>query len=210
MGLSSQSDIYFGEPDESQWFVYLLPLFDDTSFKVGFSCHPMQRMYSFTRRYFDHFDLRRALLLRVPTCTDARAVEALVKVTLAPYRAQAPEWSLEAGGFTEWFAGESFEQAQGLVEEQLPLLQAAELIDAMTHIRGELTRMANFFGNWACDQARRIHDAWHVADQGWHAPYKEAQALRDWVDAYRYFDVPLLADDPEAAAFVRRYAYFSA
>ena len=33
-----------------------------------------------------------------------------------------------------------------------------------------------------------------------------ADSLRDWLDAYRFFDVPLFADDPQAGSFVKSTA----
>lgn len=51
--------------DDPSWFVYLLALADYSAFKVGFSCNPLQRIFSFSRRYFECFDLRQSRLLRL-------------------------------------------------------------------------------------------------------------------------------------------------
>ncbi|HTE42476.1 MAG TPA: GIY-YIG nuclease family protein [Steroidobacteraceae bacterium] len=211
MKMSSQSDMLpLYDSDESEWFVYVLPLAGGAAFKVGFSCHPLQRFYAFTRRYFERFDLHRALLLRVTSCDDARRIEALLKASLAAYRANAPVWSLEAGGHTEWFRVDAFDEAEQLLGAQIPTIEAAQLIDPLQHLHRELSRMSQTFAGWAYAQACQIRDAWEVADRGWPAPYREAQTLRDWLDAYRFFDVSLLPDDPEMAEFIRRCAHVSA
>ena len=49
------------------WFVYLLALTDCSGFKVGFSCNPLQRIHTFSRRYFERFDLHGSLLLELET-----------------------------------------------------------------------------------------------------------------------------------------------
>jgi len=41
------------------------------------------------------------------------------------------------------------------------------------------------------------------------APRELAGSLRDWLDAYRYFDIPLFADDPAVREFVRKCAHRS-
>ena len=47
------------------WFVYLFALTDCSAFKVGFSCNPFQRIHAFCRRYYERFDVRQSLLLRL-------------------------------------------------------------------------------------------------------------------------------------------------
>src|SRR5688572_29166122 len=87
------------------WFVYLFALSDYSAFKVGFSCSPLQRICTFTRRYFERFDLSQSIVLQVPRNDVARSLEAAVKAELASHRTQAPEWvAREAGGHTEWFS----------------------------------------------------------------------------------------------------------
>ena len=50
---------------DSSWFVYLFALTDCSAFKVGFSCNPFQRIHTFSRRYYERFDVRQSLLLRL-------------------------------------------------------------------------------------------------------------------------------------------------
>ncbi len=87
------------------WFVYLFALSDCSAFKVGFSCNPFQRINTFSRRYYERFDVTQSLLLRLGSEADARAIEATLKRELAAYRTDSPVWvPLEAGGQTEWFS----------------------------------------------------------------------------------------------------------
>ena len=41
--------------ESHRWCVYLLALTDCSAFKIGFSCNLLQRLYSFSHRYFERF-----------------------------------------------------------------------------------------------------------------------------------------------------------
>src|SRR5688500_235229 len=73
-------------------FVYLFALADCSAFKVGFSNNPLQRIYTFSRRYFERFDLHQSQVLQLVTGDDARAAEAALKTELAEFRAESPSW----------------------------------------------------------------------------------------------------------------------
>src|SRR4029450_12809518 len=95
------------------WFVYLFALGDCSAFKVGFSCNPFQRIHTFSRRYYERFDVGQSLLLSVDTEAEARAIEAALKGELAEFRTDSPQWvSLDAGGHTEWFSALHFSSAE--------------------------------------------------------------------------------------------------
>ena len=78
---------------------------------------------------------------------------------------------------------------------------ADQVTDAAGYFRGELERMSGSFEPLAMSQAQQVCDATA-------SPYTVrfaltiADSLRDWLDAYRFFDVPLFSDDPEAGRFV--------
>src|SRR5690606_4366050 len=65
--------------DPHRWCVYLLTLTDCSAFKIGFSCNLLQRLYSFSHRYFEQFDLRESLALRLEGEAQARCIEATLK-----------------------------------------------------------------------------------------------------------------------------------
>jgi hypothetical protein len=185
---------------DPRWYVYLFALADCSAFKVGFSCNPLQRIHCFSRRYYERFDLDESRLLRLHAEADARLIEAALKGELAKFRNDAPAWvPAEAGGHTEWFAALHF----GRAEERLRSFAtgADQVTDAAGYFRGELERMSGSFEPLAMSQARQVCDATA-------SPYTVrfaltiADSLRDWLDAYRFFDVPLFSDDPEAGRFV--------
>lgn len=87
-------------------FVYVLPCRDEDILKVGFSRDPLQRLHSLHRRYFDFFDLDRALLIDTDHLRDARRIERLFITRFAGSRAPAPLVVRQAAaGGTEWFRG---------------------------------------------------------------------------------------------------------
>lgn len=87
-------------------FVYLLPCREQDILKVGFSREPLQRLHSLHRRYFEFFDLDRALLIETERVQDARRIERWFITRFADARAPAPlEVRRAAAGGTEWFRG---------------------------------------------------------------------------------------------------------
>jgi hypothetical protein len=191
---------------EGSWFVYLFSLSDCSAFKVGFSCNPLQRIYSFSHRYFERFDLGQSLLLQLDACADARAVEATLKADLAESRTDSPSWvPHEAGGHTEWFTAVRFGYAEERLRSFLQIHDVAQVANAADFVRGELSRLSSSFEPWAWSQAQHVCDTWSDAS-GLCAPSETARSLRDWLDAYRYFDVPLFEDDPTVLKFVMNSA----
>lgn len=186
--------------NEQAWFVYLFALADCSAFKVGFSCNPLQRIHCFSRRYYERFDLEQSRLLLLDTEADARAIEAALKHELAESRIESPAWvPPEAGGHTEWFAAVHL----GGAEERLRSFAARgdRLIDAAGYIRCELQRMSGSFEPLAMSQAQQVCEA-TASPYTLRSALTIADSLRDWLDAYRFFDVPLFADDPELRNFV--------
>lgn len=91
---------------QGRTFVYVLPCRDEDILKVGYSRDPLQRMHTLHRRYFQFFDLDRALLVDAERLRDARRIERLFITTFADYRAPAPLVVRDAAaGRTEWFRG---------------------------------------------------------------------------------------------------------
>jgi hypothetical protein len=142
------------------------------------------------------------LLLRLQTQTDARAIEATLKSELAAFRAESPTWvPLEAGGHTEWFSAVQFGSAELRLRSFIVEHEGAHVIDASAYIRGELQRMSGSFEPWAWSQAQQACDA-AASAYTFGSALAIADSLRDWLDAYRFFDVALFTDDPAALEFV--------
>jgi hypothetical protein len=184
------------------WFVYLLALTDCSAFKVGFSCNPLQRIHTFSRRYYERFDVAQSLLLHLDTEAEARAIEATLKSELAVSRADSPGWvPREAGGYTEWFSAAQFASAEQRLRSFIAEHEGAYVVDASAYIRGELQRMSGSFEPWAWSQAQQACDA-SASAYTLASALAIADSLRDWLDAYRFFDVPLFSDDPAVLSFV--------
>lgn len=188
--------------DHDAWFVYLFALSDCSAFKVGFSCNPLQRIHTFSHRYFERFEVHRSMLLRVADCAAARAGEAELKVELAQFRMEAPHWvPVEAGGHTEWFSAVHFDTAERRLQSLLATDDGAVLTCTADFIRDELSRLAGSFEPWAWNQAWQVHDA-RASPRTIRVGREPGRSLRNWLDAYRYFGVPLFVDDPAARKFV--------
>lgn len=92
--------------ERGRTFVYVLPCRDEDILKVGFTRDPLQRLHALHRRYFEFFDLHRALLLEVDQLRDARRIERLLISQFASHRAPPPLVVRQAAaGRTEWFRG---------------------------------------------------------------------------------------------------------
>jgi hypothetical protein len=194
------------DADDRCWFVYLFALSDCSAFKVGFSCNPLQRICTFSRRYFERFDLSQSVLLRLHECELARALEATLKAEFASCRIAAPSWvPAEAGGHTEWFSAVYFGDAEARLRAALSGEGHTGAVNAFDFFRGELERMSKNFEFWARTQAKSVCEAWSYAQRGY-AVRDERLSLRDWLDAYRYFDLHLFEDEPEVIELVRQGA----
>jgi hypothetical protein len=89
-------------------FVYLLPCRYEDILKVGFSRDPLVRMQTLHPRYFEFFDLDRAVLVGTESVADARRLEGELFQVAELHAAPAPLMvSQSAGGHTEWFRGAS-------------------------------------------------------------------------------------------------------
>ena len=87
-------------------FVYVLPCRNEDILKVGFSRDPLDRMRTLHPRFFEFFDLERALLIETDYLRDARRIERLFITTFADSQAPAPlVVRRSAAGYTEWYRG---------------------------------------------------------------------------------------------------------
>jgi T5orf172 domain len=186
----------------SRWFVYLFALADCSAFKVGFSCSPLQRIYTFSRRYFEQFDIFQSVLLEMQDCDDARELERNLKAELAEFRHDVPSWvPPEAGGYSEWFSAVYFARAEGRLRSFTPKAGVPHAIGAFDFIRDQLTGSATYFESWAWSQAQFLC-ACATSTAGARGRTDAALSLRNWLDAYRYFGVPLFQDDAAVLRFV--------
>jgi hypothetical protein len=76
---------------------------------------------------------------------------------------------------------------------------------AVGHFRAELERLSGSFEPLAMSQAQQVCEA-TASPYTVSSALTIADSLRDWLDAYRFFDVPLFTDDPDVRAFVMNTA----
>lgn len=98
-------------------FVYVAPCAYEDLLKLGFSRDPLDRLRSLHPRYFEVFDLERALLVETETVRDARAIELRLRRALVEHNAPVPlVMREEAGGATEWYRGAYARLDEAVVE----------------------------------------------------------------------------------------------
>lgn len=91
---------------DGRCFVYVFPCMWEDHCKIGFSRDPLGRLQSLHRRWFEFFDLDRALLVQAESVRDARDLELQLRGPLREHRAPAPlTVRVQAGGHTEWVRG---------------------------------------------------------------------------------------------------------
>lgn len=102
-------------------FVYVFPCAWEDHCKIGFSRDPLSRIQALHRRWFEFFDLDRAVLVETETVRDARDLELELRRPLLLHNAPAPmAVRKEAAGHTEWFRGASsqLERAVSMLEQR--------------------------------------------------------------------------------------------
>ena len=175
--------------------VYVLPHRGEAFLKLGFSRDPLARMQNLHSRYFDFFDIERAILIETPRVKDARAIETQLKRRLAEHRAPAPlDIRHEAGGESEWYRG-----AYDIIAATLENYEALGYVvfrDAREPLAARLRNQSAQTFEWAVLQWRAINegDAFVAA--------RARRALADVLDAYRWFAIDIRdAVPPDVAAW---------
>ena len=95
-----------GTASRGRCYLYVLPCAYEDLLKLGFSRDPLARMQQLHSRWYEFFDLDRALLVETESVRDARALELAQRRALAEYNAPMPLTVREAaGGEREWYRG---------------------------------------------------------------------------------------------------------
>jgi hypothetical protein len=162
--------------------VYVLPHRGEEFLKLGFSRDPLARMQNLHPRYFDFFDLERAILIETPRVSDARAIETKLKRRLADHHAPAPlDIRHNAGGESEWYRGAYDVIAANLHEYEkmgYPVFRNAR-VQFAERLRQQ--RAQTF--EWAVLQWRGITEGDAFIAM------RASRALGDALDAYRWFGI---------------------
>lgn len=134
-------------PSEGACYLYVLPCAYEDLLKLGFSRHPLQRMQALHTRYYEFFDLDRAVLVETETVRDARRLELELGHRLAEHGAPSPlTVRREAAGHTEWYRG-----AQALLTGEAERLRGiGHTVHAPLRpwLRAELLRGADVLFDW--------------------------------------------------------------
>ena len=87
-------------------YLYVLPVHNEDWLKLGMSNDPLRRAREFSARYFEAFDLDRAIVVETDRRKDAAALERELRRELRVHRAPMPlTIRADAGGHTEWLRG---------------------------------------------------------------------------------------------------------
>ena len=163
--------------------VYILPHRVEEFLKLGFSRDPLRRMQSLHPRYFEFFDIERAIFIETARVREARAIETRLKRMVREHRAPAPlDVRHQAGGETEWYrraydtlstAAESYE-TQGYVIHRT----------ARAWTEHRLREVSSLSYEWTSQQLRAIESC---------IDYRERtlleRTLKNALDALTWFDI---------------------
>jgi len=173
--------------------VYVLPHRGEEFLKLGFSRDPLTRMQSLHPRYFDFFDIERAILIETPRVKDARAIETQLKRRLAEHRAPAPlDIRHDAGGESEWYRGAYETIAANLAEYEG--MGYVVFRGARAQFAEKLRKQSAQTFEWAVLQWRVINE------RDDYAVTLAKHALRNALDAYRWFGIDIAEVVPPEVA----------
>lgn len=179
-------------------FVYVFPCDGEDILKLGFSRDPLDRIQTLHQRYFEFFDLDRAILLETDRVREARAIEHALKVELTLHNAPAPlVVRSKAGGHTEWYRG-----ALGrLADAAIGFEQQGYRVDrdVRAWMRDRLAERSGILYHWSS----QVLDAILGEGAALEAPRlctPLERTLRNALDAYRAFDLPLEEFVPDEVA----------
>lgn len=166
-------------------FLYVMPCAVEDLLKLGFSRDPLQRMQSLHRRWFEFFDLERALLVEAETVRDARGLETGLRRRLALHNAPVPlTVQAAAGGHGEWYRG-AYAQLVEAVEE---LRHAGHVVHIPAHdwLRDALQARAELLYSWT--EAMLAHEELGGMPT---AATPAQRTVRDALDAYAALGIPI-------------------
>jgi len=170
-------------------FVYVFPCHGEDILKLGFSRDPLDRIQTLHQRYYEFFDLDRAILIQTDKVREARAIEHSLKVELALHNAPAPlAVQRNAGGHTEWYRG----ALMHLTDASTGMEQQGYRVerDVRSWMRDRLVERGSVLYHWSSQMLEVILGGGpSQSSPGPSTPLE--RTLRNALDAYRAFDLPL-------------------
>ncbi len=178
--------------DSTGAYVYVLQCRYEDILKVGFSRDPLGRMQTLHPRYFEFFDLERALVVATESVGDARALESELFEVAALHRAPGPlAVCPAAGGHTEWFRG-ACSLVQGAAAGKAAAAGYTLHAPALGWLRGRLQRRAAGLYE-STTHMLRVIEAGRACGEP--AAAVEAQ-LRDLLDSYAAMELDVACSVP--------------
>ncbi|UXI66358.1 GIY-YIG nuclease family protein [Tahibacter amnicola] len=171
-------------------YVYVAPCRFEDILKLGFSRDPLDRFQTLHRRYYEFFDLDRALLIELDSVKEARGIEQRLGSGIIAHSAPAPLIIPPgAAGHTEWYRGAYDVLAGGGVADCLREGHTVH-VPVAPWLRHRLLQQGDRLYGW-CDQ---MLDAigQHGGDNSPAVPLAPLErTLVDALDAYAALDIPL-------------------
>jgi hypothetical protein len=171
--------------------LYVFPCAYEDLLKLGFSRDPLARLRQLHPRWFEFFDLDRALAVETESVPDARKLELRYRRLLEAHNAPAPlTVREEAGGAREWYRG-----------ALAPLTEAADALRTEGHtvhaplrpwLRDALSKRAELLYSWT-SATLGIDDL-----EAGSATTPAQRAVRDALDAFVALDIDIAPSLPEA------------
>lgn len=162
-------------------YLYVLPTAYEDILKLGIARDPFARALAFARRYYEFFDLSRALLVEFDSRKEAQARETALHRHLDEWNALQPiTVPSAAAGKTEWYRG-----AYATLREQI---EAYAVRGCIVHAPALPWWQARL-----CAERDRLYDwvVWLTRDEACPLPLQERrQRLADVLDAYTQLGVP--------------------
>ena len=172
-------------------FVYVLPCTWEDHCKIGFSRDPLSRLLQLHRRWYEFFDIDRAVLVETETVRDARDLELELRRPLAEHNAPSPlTVRREGAGHTEWFRGVAPQLAQAVDA----LVQRGHVVHAPLRDWLRPVLLARSAPLFAWTQAQLSPDEL----EGLAGPSPQQRMVRDTLDAYAALGIdlePLLPEE---------------
>jgi hypothetical protein len=181
-----------------QAFVYAFPCHGEDILKLGFSRDPLDRIQTLHQRYFEFFDLDRAVLVETDKVREARAIEHALKVELALHNAPAPlVVQPKAGGRTEWFRGALVQLTDAVIGFEQQGYRVHR--DVRAWMRDRLVERGSILYHWSSRMLEAVLGD-GVAPGAPRPSTPLERTLRNALDAYRAFNLPIGEFVPEEVA----------
>lgn len=170
--------------------LYVFPCAYEDLLKLGFSRDPLARMQQLHPRWFDFFDLDRALAVETESERDARDLELRHRRLLVDYNAPMPLTVREAaGGAREWYRG-----AYDMLSASADALRAGgHIVHAPLRpwLRAALERRADLLYAWTTAMLT-VEDLERP-----NVTMPVHRTVRDALDAFDALEIPLAPSLPE-------------